>query len=37
MFDIAMTELTSLVNLLPALIGIWVLFDLISGLLFKND
>lgn len=37
MFDIAMTELKQLVDLLPAFVSIWVLFDLIGGLLFKND
>lgn len=37
MFDIAMTELKQLVELLPALICIWVLFDLIGALFFKNE
>lgn len=37
MFDIAMVELKQLVELLPALISIWVLFDLIGSLFFKNE
>lgn len=37
MFDIAMVELEQLVRLLPALISIWVLFDLIGSLFFKNE
>ncbi len=37
MFDIAMIELEQLVKLIPALVSIWVLFDLIGGLLFKNE
>lgn len=34
MFEISMKLLEQLVNLIPALFGIYILFDLIGGLLF---
>lgn len=34
MFDIATQFMVQLVDLIPAIIGIYVLFDLIGGLLF---
>lgn len=33
MFEISMTLLTQLVSLLPAILALWVLFDLIGSLL----
>lgn len=37
MFDIAMQMMIQLVDLIPGIIAIWLLFDLIGGLIFKND
>lgn len=34
MFDIAITFMKQLVELIPPIFGIYVLFDLIGGLLF---
>lgn len=34
MFECAETMLTQLVELIPAILGIYILFDLIGGLLF---
>lgn len=37
MFDIAIQFMVQMVPLIPAYFALWVLFDLIRGLLFKND
>ncbi len=36
MFDVSLTLLSQLINLLPGLIGIYILFDLIGSLLFER-
>lgn len=36
MFDIAMTMLVQLINLIPALIGLYLIFYFIGGLLFHD-
>lgn len=36
MFDIAMTFLNQLVQLIPGLIALYILFDLIGALLFEK-
>ena len=37
MFDISIALMVQLVELIPAFVSIWLIFDLIGGLLFKND
>ena len=34
MFDVALTFLSGLIDMLPAMIGLWILFDFIGTLLF---
>lgn len=34
MFDVSLILLSQLISILPLIIGLWVLFDLIGGLLF---
>ena len=36
MFDIATNFMTQLVDLLPAVFGIYILFDLLGSLLFSS-
>lgn len=36
MFDIALTFLNQLVNLIPSLVALYILFDLIGALLFEK-
>ena len=37
MFDIAIYFMVQLVSLIPAVFGIYILFDLIGSLLFNKD
>lgn len=37
MFDISIALMVQLVELIPAVVAIWLIFDLIGGLLFKNE
>ena len=36
MFDITLTLMSQLVDLLPGIIGLWVIFDFTGALLFGN-
>lgn len=36
MFDITLTLMSQLVDLLPGIIGLWVVFDFTGALLFGN-
>lgn len=36
MFDIAIQFMVQLIDLLPGIIGLWLIFDLIGSLIFRQ-